>query len=332
MMNKFRTVIKTILGTLVVLVLAVIALVYSGTYPVAVGTDHVAPVGWLLETTRERSVAVRASDLTVPGDLATAERIATGAGHYDSMCAGCHGKPGGEPAGVFDPAPPALYRDAQDPRKAFWIIKHGLKMTAMPSHLDHSDAENWDTVAFVLALPDMTAEEYARLTAGATHEHAEGGAHEHEPSGEPATREAGGAGATGHEHGTASDTPEAAIDGFHHALVEGRSQDALAFLHRGATIVEGGTVETVDGYAAGHMGHDMEFLAQIEIERLSRDVRVSGKQATIETRRRLAGRIGDENIDIVGTETATLVETDAGWRITQLAWSSAVPGDSKADA
>lgn len=321
-MNRFKTIFKTILATLLVLVLAVLAVVFSGTYPVAVGTDHIPPFGWLLETTRERSVAVRASDLTVPGDLDAPERIAAGAGHYDSMCAGCHGRPGRDPAGVFDPAPPALYQRRVDPREAFWVVKHGLKMTAMPSHLDHSDAENWDTVAFLRALPDMSEDEYAQLTAEATHERAEGEAHEHEPSGESATSEGDDESAAGHEHDTAADTPEAAIDGFHHALVEGRGQDALAFLHPDATIVEGGTVETVDGYAAGHMGHDMEFLAQAEIEQLSREVEVSAKQATVVTRRRMRGQFEDRQLDLAGTETATLVETDAGWRITHLAWSS----------
>ncbi|MDT8449116.1 MAG: c-type cytochrome [Wenzhouxiangellaceae bacterium] len=321
-MNKFKTIFKTILATLLVLVLAVLAVVFSGTYPVAVGTDHVPPFGWLLETTRERSVAVRASDLTVPGDLDAPERIAAGAGHYDSMCAGCHGRPGRDPAGVFDPAPPALSEHRVEPRAAFWTVKHGLKMTAMPSHLDHSGAENWDTVAFVRALPDMTADEYERLTAEATHDHAEGESHENEAAGDSPAGEEGEQDAAGHEHDAAAATPEAAIDGFHHALVEGRGQDALAFLHPDATIVEGGTVETPDHYAAGHMKSDIEFLGRMEIEQLERDVQIAGMQATVTTRRRMQGQLDDRQIDLVGTETATLVETDAGWRITHLAWSS----------
>jgi len=299
--------------------------VFSGTYPVAVGTDHVAPIGRLLETARERSVAVRASDVTVPGDLDTPERIAAGAGHYDSMCAGCHGRPGREPAGVFDPAPPALYQRRVAPREAFWVVKHGLKMTAMPSHLDHSDAENWDTVAFVRALPGMTEDEYAKLTAEATHDHAEGESHEHQPA--EASAETDGEQADGHEHEATAATPEKAVDGFHHALVAGRRDAALALLHPEATIVEGGRVETVDGYAAGHMSHDMEFLAQAAIEPLNREVEIFGKQASIVTRRHMQARIDDRQIDIVGTETATLVETDAGWRITHLAWTSVPSAD-----
>src|SRR5699024_7595463 len=159
-MKSFITAIKTLIVMTILAVLVVIALAFSGIYPVAVGSGHSAPVAWLLKTARERSVSVRASDLVVPNDIDSAERIAAGAAHYDAMGAGCHGKPGRAPADSFEPAPPALYRQRLEPRAAFWTIKHGLKMTAMPSHLDHSDKENWDTVAFVQALPDMSNERY----------------------------------------------------------------------------------------------------------------------------------------------------------------------------
>jgi mono/diheme cytochrome c family protein len=50
-------------------------------------------------------------------------------------------------------------------QRAFWIIKHGIKMSAMPSWsktLD--DAAIWDVVAFVRKLPDMTPETYQQLS------------------------------------------------------------------------------------------------------------------------------------------------------------------------
>src|SRR5690625_3793703 len=144
-MKTIATVIKTLLAVMILAALSLFAFVWSGRYPVAAGTGHSAPVAWLLKTTRERSVAVRAADLVVPDDLDSPERVAAGAAHYDAMCVACHGKPGQEPADAFEPAPPALYRKRLEPRAAFWTIKHGLKMTAMPSHLDHSDEENWDT-------------------------------------------------------------------------------------------------------------------------------------------------------------------------------------------
>ena len=338
-MKNISTVIKTLITTTVLVVLLVIGFAWSGLYPVAAGSGHTAPVAWLLETIRKRSVAARAAGLTVPGDLDSSERIAAGAAHYDSMCAGCHGKPGQEPAESFDPRPPALYRHQVEAGEAFWTIKHGLKMTAMPSHLDHSDQENWDTVAFVRALPDMTADEYRELTADASHDHGDGGGHEHESdssdgeSDSHAMDEAHehgvddedhpeGPESGDHRHDMQADSPEQVIDAFRHALVEGRREAALAFLHPRATIIEGGHVQSVDEYAAGHLGSDMAFLGQIDIEQLARDVQRGDGQATVETRSRFRGQANEQSIDLESIEFATLIETDEGWRISQVAWSS----------
>lgn len=335
-MTKFKTISITVIATLLAVVITVIAFAWSGLYPVAASSGHIAPVDWLLETTRKRSVAVRASDLVVPEDLGSSERTAAGAGHYKDMCAGCHGAPGVEPADSFYPAPPALYRHRVDARGAFWTIKHGLKMTAMPSHLDHSDTDNWDTVAFVQTLPDMSAEEYTGLTENATHGHADGQEHDHgsEASEQPASSAAdAGAGNdsashehdsdTSHEHGDGAATPEAALKAFHHALAEGRGDDALGYLHPRAVITEGGRVETVEHYAGGHMAGDMEFLGQISIEPVSSEMLAKSEtQATISNQRRLHGQIKDQAIDLLSSETATLVKTDNGWRILHLAWSS----------
>lgn len=336
-MKNTSTVIKTLVATTILFVLLVLGFAWSGLYPVAVGSGHSAPVAWLLQTVRERSVAARAADLTVPSDLDSSERIAAGAAHYDSMCAGCHGKPGKEPAESFDPRPPALYRHQMEAREAFWTIKHGLKMSAMPSHLDHSDQENWDTVAFVRALPEMSTDEYRELTANASHDHGDG--HDH-GSGSRETETDSHATNDSHEHGSdneghqqgpesgdhrrdmQADSPEQVIDGFHHALVEGRRKAALAFLHPRATIIEGGHVQSVDEYAAGHLGSDMAFLAQIDIEPLSRDIQLGTGQATVETRSRFRGQVNEQSIDLESIEFATLIETNEGWRIGQIAWSS----------
>ncbi|MHB8721984.1 MAG: c-type cytochrome [Steroidobacteraceae bacterium] len=52
---------------------------------------------------------------------------------------------------------------------AFWIIKHGIKMSAMPAwgkSLD--DAAIWDIVAFVRQLPQMTPDTSAQITGGSS--------------------------------------------------------------------------------------------------------------------------------------------------------------------
>jgi mono/diheme cytochrome c family protein len=63
------------------------------------------------------------------------------------------------------PHPPNLAQEASpDARRAFWTIKHGIKMSAMPAWgtlLD--DAAIWDVVALVRRLPSMAPEGYQQL-------------------------------------------------------------------------------------------------------------------------------------------------------------------------
>ncbi|HKT43001.1 MAG TPA: cytochrome c, partial [Rhodanobacteraceae bacterium] len=64
--------------------------------------------------------------------------------------------------------PPNLTRFAPDPAEAFWIIKHGLKMTAMPAWgATHDDHTIWAMVAYLQKQPRMSAAEYQSLTAHA---------------------------------------------------------------------------------------------------------------------------------------------------------------------
>lgn len=64
------------------------------------------------------------------------------------------------------PEPPFLPDTlrGRSPADLFWIVRNGIKMTAMPSfgrHLD--DQVIWGIVGFIRQLPDMSAETYARL-------------------------------------------------------------------------------------------------------------------------------------------------------------------------
>ncbi len=87
-------------------------------------------------------------------------------------------------------------------------------------------------------------------------------------------------------------------------------------------MLEGGTLQSAQSYASGHMQGDMRFLAAISSEILARDQQSSERQATIITQRRMTGRFNDRDVDLLGTETATLAKTAAGWRITHLNWTS----------
>ncbi|MFB8828766.1 c-type cytochrome [Azotobacter sp. CWF10] len=161
-----------ILKTLTWSGLAVVALgagvLYSGLIDVGADAPHSAPVRALLETARERSVAVRARDIQVPY-LADEAMIRAGAGNYDAMCVGCHLAPGlteTELGRGLYPAPPDLGEvgHAGDPAGAFWVIKHGIKATAMPAWgRSMDDPYIWELVAFLGRLPSLDAESYRRM-------------------------------------------------------------------------------------------------------------------------------------------------------------------------
>lgn len=168
--------IKTLVILIILVAIGLVGYAYSGLYNVAAGTGHTPIVAWYLETLRENSIESRAEELQVPGDLDSAKRVAEGAEHYGHMCAICHGHPGQEPAKTFDPPPPALARHAVEPDEAFWVIKNGIKMTAMPQHRNHSDDDIWNIVAFLQIMPKLSPGEYEAMTAATPpHQHDQGG-------------------------------------------------------------------------------------------------------------------------------------------------------------
>jgi hypothetical protein len=66
------------------------------------------------------------------------------------------------------PKPPQLAKFRPDPREAFWVVKHGVKMSAMPAWgSSHDDATIWSMVAFLQKLPDMTPAQYKDIVARA---------------------------------------------------------------------------------------------------------------------------------------------------------------------
>jgi mono/diheme cytochrome c family protein len=142
--------------------------VVSGIYDIGADDHHTAPVVALIGELRERSIAVRADAVEAP-DLTDAARIAAGARIYAVQCVGCHLAPGVKRSdlsrGLY-PHPPNLAQQAPpEARRAFWIVKHGIKMSAMPAWgRTFDDAAVWDLVAFVRQLPALTEESYERMT------------------------------------------------------------------------------------------------------------------------------------------------------------------------
>ena len=107
-------VIAVLAAIALLVVIGVVSLVvYMGAYSVAADIPHTQPVFWLMNTVRERSIAVHAADVVVPDDLGDSSRVVSGAGQYAEMCAGCHLAPGmkrTEIARGLYPRAPALRR------------------------------------------------------------------------------------------------------------------------------------------------------------------------------------------------------------------------------
>jgi mono/diheme cytochrome c family protein len=166
---------------------------WSGAYNVAADEPHWRLTERLMVTVRDRSAEVRAGGIVVP-DLRDPALIRTGAGNYDAMCVGCHLKPGVAKTelsfGLY-PAPPQFARNRpDDPAVAFWVIKHGIKMSGMPAWgKSMDDASIWGMVAFLQQMPDMTEAGYHELVESSEghthgsgdhdHAHEDDTAHEH---------------------------------------------------------------------------------------------------------------------------------------------------------
>ena len=168
-MNRF---LMGMLTTLVVGVVVGAVLVYSGTFDVSADTPHSSLVFRVLESAREQSIGRRIRDIAVPADLGDTDRVRRGAGNYAAMCVSCHLAPGKADSEIrmgLYPQPPDLSRaDSKSPEGAvrqFWIIKHGIKASAMPawSRGGIEDMAIWDMVAFLKKMPTLSAKEYVAL-------------------------------------------------------------------------------------------------------------------------------------------------------------------------
>lgn len=165
-------------AALLVVVATTSLVLYAGIYNVAADAPHTQPVFWLMTTLRERSVAVRAAGVVVPGDLADPKRIAVGAGQYAEMCSSCHLAPGMKRTemsrGLYPRAPELRRGSNLTPAEKFWVVKHGLKMSGMPAWgVTHNDELIWDVVAFLRKMPELTADQYQTLVKSAPKTHDE---------------------------------------------------------------------------------------------------------------------------------------------------------------
>jgi len=159
-------------------VLAIIAAILAGGYFFGgffnVGADWEDPGPVVSALTRVRSASIsRRAHANPPMPLDEAATISAGAQHYAKAgCTHCHGAPGAEWSKFsegLNPGPPDL-KDVvkeREPAQLFWVVKHGIRMTGMPSFgkAGVSDTEVWQIVAFLKKLPNVSDADYKSWTA-----------------------------------------------------------------------------------------------------------------------------------------------------------------------
>jgi mono/diheme cytochrome c family protein len=159
-----------LVGAALIGAVLVATFIYAGWYNIGADSPHWSVTTSLIGTLRERSIERRAAEIKVP-DLTNQQLILKGAGQYAAMCTQCHLAPGNSQSEIrpgLYPRPPDLSKVRIDPRVAFWVIKHGIKMSAMPAWgTGHDDATIWSIVAFVNKLPDLSTETYQEIVSRA---------------------------------------------------------------------------------------------------------------------------------------------------------------------
>jgi mono/diheme cytochrome c family protein len=119
---------------------------------------------------RNWSIAHHSTDIEAP-PLDGAKLVQDGAAYYHRTCRLCHGAPR-LPRSQFAiglyPVPPGLTSEETKglrDTELYWIVKNGIKMTAMPSFgVTHADRDLWCMVAFLRHYPELTVKEYEGLT------------------------------------------------------------------------------------------------------------------------------------------------------------------------
>ncbi len=309
------------------------AFVYSGIYNIGADDHHTKPVFAVLQALRDRSIQRRSEDIVVP-NLEDPQLILKGAGQYAAMCTGCHLKPGMKDSEIrpgLYPQPPNLSRLQVDPREAFWVIKHGIKMSAMPAWGgSHDDATIWSMVAFLQKLPAMTPSQYKDIVARAPAdddmqmEGEAGPSHEHEhaagvSNGSPAPESP--LNLTGLTPG-AVPRAEAVAQALGEALQRGDRDAVLALLAAEVTASESGHVESRESYAAGHLGADIEFMKGASLTPIFIGSGMQGEFAVVGRESDIHTSVDGRPESLRSVERLRLRRVGASWKIVAIEWQS----------
>ena len=157
----------------IIVALALAGYTLGGFYSVAASEPDWDPVAWVLIRVRDASINRHSDGLRSPVALDDPEVVKAGARAFATRgCATCHGAPGvnwAKFSEALNPDPPDLKEaGAKDaPGRIFWVVKNGIKMTAMPSFgaIGAEDREIWSIAAFIKKLPSISEADYKAWTA-----------------------------------------------------------------------------------------------------------------------------------------------------------------------
>lgn len=147
-----------------------LVVIEGGLFDATAVTPHGRLMGWATHTTMIHVFQRRAKDVEAPSRFSAAQ-VGAGLRLYDDHCAMCHGGPGVARArwtSGLTPTPPYLTDAARQwtPAELRAIVADGVKMTAMPAwSTSLSSDQIWDLVAFVEAMPGVSATTYAQARA-----------------------------------------------------------------------------------------------------------------------------------------------------------------------
>lgn len=143
-----------ILAAGIIFLVGAIVVAWLGIYDVAATKKHNELFAWFLHFTMRNSVKAHAMAARPP-PLDDPALIAKGKSYAELRCAPCHAAPG-RPADLIArgmlPEPPDISALARkfSPDELHWIIKHGIKMSAMPAWpTQQRDDEIWSLVAYL---------------------------------------------------------------------------------------------------------------------------------------------------------------------------------------
>lgn len=348
-----KTFIFGAVAALAAALLIALSVVLGGLAPVAAIEEDPPALRWVLHTAYHQAVHRQAKQVEEPPSLLDATLIERGAYNFQAMCSTCHTPPGAKDSVIrqgLNPQPPSLGELASHlkPKEAFWVIKNGVRMTAMPGFgPTHEDEELWALVAFLQQAGELDQHSYQEQVEAAKKRFKAGDGHDHDhgdmnaaATGEPEESEHGHShdGADHHDstpkhsgqhehHSSRFDTPEQAVGALHHALVSGDATLMLRVLADDVLIYESGQAEySAQEYASHHMPYDMKFMQAMSRKVLESQIQIHGSSALATQRSQLTGNYRNKAKDVLSNQSLWLEKQDEQWRINHIHWSS---GDSK---